>query len=181
MARYPDDPQRLMAQYVIGNAYRLSAQSLFTRAQQARTASERSKLNDDRTERLTYALSNYDDVQRAITLKSHDLQRDQELGAMLRNCYMFEGTVLFEMGRYKEAIEPFSNVASLYPDDPFVLETFVQIANCYRRLKELDKARGAIQQAQINLDRLPAEADFASATAFSRDEWRMLLADMSRW
>ena len=58
------------------------------------------------------------------------------MGTMLRNCYMLEGTVLFDLGRYKEAIEAFSNVASLYPDDPFVLETFVQIANCWRRLNE---------------------------------------------
>lgn len=181
MERYPDDPQQLMAQYVIGDAYRLSARALLAGTRQARTASERSKLSDDRNTRLTLALSNYDEVQRSITLRSHDIQDDAVMGAMLRNCYMFEGTVLFEMGRYKEAIESFSNVASLYPDDPFVLETYVQIANCWRRLEESDKARGAIEQAQIQLDRLPAEADFLSATAFSRDEWRMLLADMSRW
>ena len=72
-------------------------------------------------------------------------------------------------------------MASLYPDEPFVLETFVQIANCWRRLKFNDKARGSIQQAQIALDRLPPDADFAGATTLNRDEWRMLLADMSKW
>ena len=79
------------------------------------------------------------------------------MGTMLRNCYMLEGTVLFDLGRYKEAIEAYSNVSSLYPDEPFVLETFVQIANCWRRLDRHDNARGAVQQAQIALDRLPAE------------------------
>jgi hypothetical protein len=88
---------------------------------------------------------------------------------------------LGDNNRYKEAIEAYSNVASLYPDEPFVLETFVQIANCWRRLKLDDKARGSIQQAQIALDRLPPDADFVSATALNRDEWRMLLADMSTW
>jgi tetratricopeptide (TPR) repeat protein len=103
------------------------------------------------------------------------------MGSMLRNCYMLEGTVLFDLGRYKEAIEAYSNVASLYPNEPFVLDTFVQIANCWRRLQRSDKARGSIEQAQIALDRLPASADFAGATALNREEWRMLLADMIRW
>ena len=45
-----------------------------------------------------------------------------------------------------------------------MLETFVQIANCWRRLDKHDNARGAIQQAQIALERLPADADFTSTT-----------------
>jgi hypothetical protein len=101
---------------------------------------------------------------------------------------MFEGNVLSELGsitgtpqRYQEAIEAYSNVSSLYPDEPFVLETFVQIANCWRRLDRNDNARGAIQQAQIALDRLPNNADFTTTTALNRDEWRLLLADMSKW
>jgi TolA-binding protein len=120
-------------------------------------------------------------VQVSITLKTHDIHSDPMMGSMLRNCYMLEGTVLFDLERYKEAIVAFSNVSSLYPDEPFVLETFVQISNCWRRLGMSDKARGSIQQAQMALDRLPATADFASSTALSRDEWRMLLADMSGW
>jgi tetratricopeptide (TPR) repeat protein len=120
-------------------------------------------------------------VQVTITLKTHDLHSDPLLGTMLRNCYMLEGSVLFDMGRFKEAIEAYSNVASLYPDNPFVLETFVQIANCWRRLGQDVKARGAIQQAQIVLQGLPSNVDFASTTALNREEWGMLLADMTKW
>ena len=109
-------------------------------------------------------MQHFEEVQRTITLKTHDIHSDPLMGTMLRNCYMLEGTVLFDLGRYKEAIEAYSNVSSLYPDEPFVLETFVQIANCWRRLDKTDKARGAVQQAQIALDRLPANADFASTT-----------------
>ena len=91
----------------------------------------------------------------AITLKTHDIHGDPLMGTMLRNCYMLEGAVLFDLRRYKEAIEAYSNVSSLYPDEPFVLETFVQIANCWRRLDKHENARGAVKQAQIALDRLP--------------------------
>ena len=111
-------------------------------------------------------------MQVSITLKTHDIHSDPLMGTMLRNCYMLEGTVLFDLEKYKEAIEAYSNVSSLYPDEPFVLETFVQIANCWRRLDKTDNARGAIQQAQIALERLPANADFTSTTALNRDEWR---------
>jgi TolA-binding protein len=85
------------------------------------------------------------------------------------------------LGRYNDAINAYSNVSSLYPDEPFVLGTFVQIANCYRRLGQSEKARGAVQQAQIAFDGLPADADFTTTTALDRDEWQLMLADMSKW
>jgi tetratricopeptide (TPR) repeat protein len=179
--RYPQDSQRLISQYIIGESYRRWAQELLDRTPQIRTESERNKNQQISSERLSTALSHFEEVQRTITLKTHDIHNDPLMGAMLRNCYMLEGTVLFELSRYKEAIEAFSNVASLYPDEPFVLETFVQIASCWRRLNQNDKARGSIQQAQIALDRLPPEADFAEATSLNRDEWRTLLTDMSNW
>jgi tetratricopeptide (TPR) repeat protein len=186
--RYKHDPQRLVAQYVIGDSYRRWGQELLERVQQSRTAAERDKNKQSAIERLETALEHFEAVQISITLKTHDIHSDPLMGTMLRNCYMLEGTVLFDLAshsdskeRYKEAIVAFSNVSSLYPDQPFVLETFVQIANCWRRLGINDKARGSIQQAQLALDRLPATADFAGSTALSRDEWRTLLADMSGW
>jgi tetratricopeptide (TPR) repeat protein len=177
--RYSQDSQTLLAQYVTGESYRRWADELLERVRQARTSSERDKNAQLAAERLNEALRYFDIVQRNITLKSH--ARDELMGAMLRNCYMLEGTVLFDLGRYEEAIKAYSNVSSLYPNNPFVLETFVEIANCWRRLDRPDKARGAIQQAQIALDQLPADADFATTTSFNREEWRMLLSDMARW
>jgi tetratricopeptide (TPR) repeat protein len=179
--RYPQDPQRLVAQYEIAESYRRWAKESLDGAQQARTTSERQKRKQLAAEHLNTALKNFEEVKVSITFKTHDIRSDPLLGTMLRNCYMLEGTVLFDLEKYNEAIEAFSNVASLYPDDPFVLETFVQIANCWRRRGRDDNARGAVQQAQLALDRLPANADFTSTTALNRDEWRLLLADMSKW
>ena len=179
--RYPQDPQRLDAQYLIGESYRRWGQDFMERLTQARTTGERQKNRDAATERLATALRHFDEVQRTITLKTHDINRNPLMGTMLRNCYMLEGSVFFQLGRYKEAIESYSNVASLYPDEPFVLETFVQIANCWWRLERSDKARGSIEQAQMALERLPPDANFVSATALKRDDWRMLLAEMMSW
>jgi tetratricopeptide (TPR) repeat protein len=179
--RYPNDSHRLVAQYELGESYRRWAGELLGRAEEARTESERKKRSQLATDRLNTALRHFEEVQVAITFKTHDIHSDPLLGTMLRNCYMLEGTVLFDLKKYKEAIEAFSNVASLYPDDPFVLETFVQISNCWRRLNRADNARGAIRQAQIALDGLPGTADFTGTTALNRDEWRLLLADLGKW
>jgi tetratricopeptide (TPR) repeat protein len=179
--RYPQDPQRLVAQYVIGESYRRWAHELLTSAQKIRTSGEQDKTAQLARQRLSTALAHFEEVQRTITLRTHDIHSDPLMGTMLRNCYMLEGTVLFDLGRYKDAIEAYSNVSSLYPDEPFVLETFVQISNCWRRLDRHDNARGAVKQAQIVLDRLPSESDFASTTVLNREEWRMLLANMSKW
>jgi tetratricopeptide (TPR) repeat protein len=91
---------------------------------------------------------------------------------------MLEGACLFDLGRYQDAIEAYQNVSALYPNEPFVLETFVQISNCWQRLDRPENAEGAIRQAQITLGQLPNAADFASTTAFSRDEWQVLLNNM---
>jgi tetratricopeptide (TPR) repeat protein len=179
--RYPQDRQRLVAQYEIAESYRRWAKEALDGAEQARTTSEREKRRQEANDRLNTALKHFEEVKVSITFKTHDIRSDPLLGTMLRNCYMLEGTVLYDLGKYKEAIEEFSNVASLYPDDPFVLETFVQIANCWRRRGRDDNARGAVQQAQMALERLPEDADFTSTTALNRDEWRLLLADMSKW
>jgi tetratricopeptide (TPR) repeat protein len=179
--RYPDDPQALLSKYIIGESYRRWAEELRIRAKESRTISEREKNQQLATAHLTKALQLFEEVQRYITLRGHDAHNDPATRTMLRNCYMLQGTVLFNVGRYKDAIEAYSNVSSLYPDEPFVLETFVQISNCWRRLDQAEKARGAIRQAQIALDRLPENAEFTIDTAFTRDEWRMLLADMGKW
>ncbi|MCI0333748.1 MAG: tetratricopeptide repeat protein [Planctomycetes bacterium] len=179
--RYPQDPQQLVAQYEIGESYRRWAKELLDSAEQARTTGEREKRKQLAIDKFNTALKHFEDVQVSITFKTHDIRSDPLMGSMLRNCYMLEATVLFDLGKYKEAIEAFSNVASLNPEDPFVLETFVQIANCWRRQGKLDKARGAVQQAQIALEGLPADADFTATTALNREEWRLLLADMSKW
>lgn len=179
--RYPEDRQTLEARYVIGEAYRRWADEPRGKLETARTASEREKLESLVRERLGAALEQFKLVQSSITLKIEDVQDDGPYAAMRRNCYMLEGACLFDLGRYQEAIEAYQNVSSLYPNEPFVLETFVQIANCWQRLDRPENAHGAIQQAQITLEQLPGAADFASTTAFSREEWKVLLDNMSQW
>jgi tetratricopeptide (TPR) repeat protein len=179
--RYPEDRQTLQARYVIGEAYRRWADEPRTRLASARTTSEREKFEQLVAERLGQALVQFKAVQSTITLKIENVQDDAPYAAMRRNCYMLEGACLFDLGQYQQAIEAYQNVSSLYPNEPFVLETFVQIANCWQRLDRAENAHGAIKQAQLTLEQMPGDADFAATTAFSRQEWQMLLNNMSQW
>ena len=179
--RYPHDRQTLQARYLIGEAYRRWAMEPLERLRAARTANEREKNQQLVDERLASALANFKEVQSRITLEIHNVQEDPIYGAMRRNCYMLEGAVLFDLGRYQQAIEAYQNVSALYPNEPFVLETFLQIAHCWQRMKRPENARGAVEQARLTLEQLPNNAEFLATTAFTRDEWRLLLNDMSKW
>ena len=95
--------------------------------------------------------------------------------AILRNSYFALGHAQFDLGRFEDAIQTYSAASNRYQHDPEVLEAFVQMANCHRRLNRPLEARGTLQQAKVVLDRLPAAAPFATATNFTRREWTDLL------
>ena len=61
---------------------------------------------------------------------------------------MMQGSVLFELRRFEEARQAYQNVITLYQNDPVVLESFVQVANCWRRLDQPVMARGNLKQAK---------------------------------
>lgn len=176
--RYPDDPQSRLAQYLVADAYRHAAKEPMQAFEQAQTVNERNKNLRLAQSHLTNALKNYDKVQREITLSQDNSPLDR---AMLRNCYMLKGAVLFDLERYQEAAKEYSNVSTLFQNEPFVLETLVQVSNCWRRLNDPEKARGAIDQALAVLERLPPDADFAATTTLTRSEWESMLAELRRW
>ena len=45
------------------------------------------------------------------------------------------GSVLFDLGRYEEAIQAYLAVANRYQDSPEVLGAYVEMARSYRRLR----------------------------------------------
>ena len=178
--RYPDAPQALLARYTIARSYHSASKEPAKIALEAKTESERQKNRKLRDGNLNSALENYLQVQRMLTLRgqhdSNELER-----TLLRNCYMMQGSVLFQLKRYEEARKAYANISTLYQNEPFVLESFVHIANCYRRLNKPIKAKGTIEQAKLVLNRLPAKTDFKLATNFSRQSWEELLNEMGEW
>lgn len=177
--------QARLAMYLIAESHRHAAEAPMADLEQAKTLNDREASTRTVQDHLNEALLFYEKVRVDITASenANDLDR-----AMLRNCYMFKGACLFNLGiiekspqRFKDAIDEYSNVSTLYQNEPFVLETFVQIANCQRRLQQPEKAKLNIDQALQLLAQLPPEADFLAATNFNRSEWKLMLTEMREW
>ena len=93
----------------------------------------------------------------------------------LRNSYFAQGASQFDLQRFDDAIKTYSAATNQYQHEPEVLEAFMQIASCYRRLGRLSEARGIMQQAKVVLQRLDADAAFSVATNQDRRQWSELL------
>ncbi|WP_146450949.1 tetratricopeptide repeat protein [Bythopirellula polymerisocia] len=180
VARYPTAPQALLARYTIARSFHSAAEQPAKKARLAKTENERQKNRKIRDHNLESALENYQDVQRRITLGGH---ADESLmtKALLRNCYMMQGSVLFQLRRYEDARKAYANISTLYQHEPFVLESFVHIANCWHRLNQPLNARQTIAQAKLVLERLPGTVNFKESTNFSRQQWELLLDEMAQW
>jgi TolA-binding protein len=176
--RYPTDKKSRLARYLVADSYRQAADAPLAELKLAQTENEREKASREATRLLSEAINRYEQVQRDIALGSDPNELDR---AMLRNCYMMRADALFDLQRYEEASKAYSNVSTLYQSEPFVLETLIQIANCQRRLNEPLKAQLTVEQAKLALERLPPDADYTTATNFTREQWRLILDDMGRW
>lgn len=204
--RYPDNSQTRLAQYLVAEAYRYAAEKPLELYAQAKTVNER-ELNYKNVNRdLGAALDYYETVRREIALQSawSDVDRNT-----IRNCYLFKGSVLFQLGVLEQdeaarsagdgkqevtaahrakaqehltaAVQAYSDLSAQFQDEPIILEVLVQISQCWRRLDDLVKARGQIVRALGLLDQMPRDMDFASTTNLSRNEWTAMLTEMQTW
>jgi len=180
--RYKQHEAALLAKYTIARAYHNAAENLSKQLREPNQDNEAQmarnrKLLDDY---LHSAYATYLDVQKSITLEGAS-DHDPLTRALLRNCYMMQGSVLFELRRFEEARQAYQKVITLYQNDPVVLESFVQVANCWRRMDQPVMARGNLKQAKMVLDKLPKDADFLASTNFNRRQWESLLDEMTKW
>ena len=180
VARYPEAPQALLARYTIARAFHSAAEAPSQKAREAKTENERQKNRKLRDQNLEAALRTYLEVQRQITLEGRNVE-SALTKTLLHNCYMMQGSVLFQLRRYEEARKAYANVSTLYQHEPFVLESFVHIASCWHRLNQSLNARQTIAQAKLVLERLPNDADFEESTNFSRQQWALMLDEMAKW
>jgi tetratricopeptide (TPR) repeat protein len=175
VARYPKLPAATEARYLIAEAYRRHAQEIREQGLNEATAEGRLARNREATQLLETSLKDFD-------LERDQLLARQEYGALsaldeaiLRNCFFARGAVLFELGRYREAIEAYSGATNRYHRHPEVLQAYVQIAACYRRLGQPVEARSTLEQAKYALKHLPEDAVLDGATNYSREEWDRIL------
>jgi len=180
--RYPHDSATLLAKYTIARAYHKAADEITRELREPKAENENHtvRLRRSLEESLQNAHATYLDVQKQISLEGAAIH-DPLTRTLLRNCYMMQGSVLFELRRFEEARQAYQNVITLYQNDPIVLEGFVQVANCWRRMDQPVMARGNLKQAKMVLDKLPPDANFLASTNFNRQQWELLLEEMGSW
>jgi tetratricopeptide (TPR) repeat protein len=173
--RYPTCPQAAEARYLIAESYRLSARQIRGQLQKDVLDNVRQARTQQVSERLQAALVWYQQLGDELGHR----QRTHELGrlerVLLRNCTFSVGTVLFDLGRYDAAVKAFTVAVNRYQGSPEVLEAYVQLARCYRRLNRVNEARTALDQAKIALARLPDGLQFTETTNYSKQDWSSLL------
>jgi tetratricopeptide (TPR) repeat protein len=95
---------------------------------------------------------------------------------LLRNSYFVRGQLYYRLNQYESSIQMYRTVGNMVIQEPEVLEAYVQIASCYRRLNRPEEAVRVVNQAKIILrDRIPANADFEATTRFPRERWVLML------
>jgi TolA-binding protein len=121
---------------------------------------------------LEGAILAYDAAAQALEARR---QISQAEAMVLRNCRYMKAAALFDMGRFEEAARTYSTAINHYQHSPEVLDAYVRVADCFRRLRRPLEARGTIAQAKVVLNRLPENADFSQTSSFDREEWQRYL------
>ncbi len=175
VARFSESPQVIESRYVIAESYRASA--AFTREKLDRATIETARMEHTRDMHrlLESAVGEYEQVQEILTRRREKSQLTQLEQAILRNCYFARGATFYELGRYDDAVMAYSAATNRYHHEPEVLDAFMQLANCYRRLNRPDEARGVIEQARLVLGRMTADEEaFSRTTIHTRQEWEQV-------
>lgn len=173
--RYPDLPVTLEARYLAADACRRRAGEVRKLAEVESSLDSQLARRREVEQLLEKALANFEQAIEALGSGSSPstlLEQDRKI---LRNCYFARGATLFGLARYEEAAKAYASALNHYQDVPEVLDAYVQIAACYRRLGKPEDARGTLQQAKVALRRMKSDAPFLDTTNFTREEWSRLL------
>ena len=175
------DPQGLRKRYFLAthsmyrlaSCYRQSAREAATEAAEAEDLARRAELTRAKTDQLVRADQLYQGV--IERLEACEGQLDALNEAYRRNSYFRRGDCMFELRRYRDAIERYEQGVFHFTRDPAVLGALVAIANCHYALGEEDKARSAMKRSRVLLDEIdPKDLDNEGLLS-SRESWRSYL------
>jgi tetratricopeptide (TPR) repeat protein len=173
--RYPNAVASEEASYLAAESYRRSARDVQRQEVQEATAEGRLARRREWEQLLEAGLARYEQELNAILVRQErqPLTRLEEI--ILRNCFFARGDILFDLGRYQEAIQAYASATNRYQQNPEVLQAYVQIAACYRRLGQTAEARSTLEQAKYALKHLADGVSFEDTSNYNRQEWGQLL------
>ncbi|HQU44106.1 MAG TPA: tetratricopeptide repeat protein, partial [Pirellulales bacterium] len=173
-ARYPTAAGADEANYLAAESYRRSALKVQRQEQQEATAEGRLARRREWTQLLEIGLARYEKELSAMLVRQEQRPLTRLEQAVLRNCFFARADILFDLGRYQEAIQAYASATNRYQQRPEVLPAYVQIAACYRRLGQADNARSTLEQAKYALKHLGEDLPFEQTSNYTRQEWGQL-------
>lgn len=177
--RDPNASQAIEARYRTAEAYRHAAKLPRRKLEYVTIDTTRKKLTEELNNELRTAEVNYSEIISLLVMKREQSELSGIEERILRNCYFARADALFDMERYEEAIEAYSDATNRYQQEPESLEAYVQIANCHRRRNRPRDARGTYEQAKVMLEQIRPDADFKQTTRYDRAEWKNILTWLS--
>ena len=183
VGRYPDSPQSMEAQYLIAESYRQAARQPLELLKKATIETSKRQHIDELKKLLAKSEEFYEAVRQDLNLRPDSVTLTTLESSILRNCYFALGAVYFDQGSldeeyYDRAIRAYSDATNLYQHSPEVLEAFVQIAACHRRLDKPIQARQTLEQAKVVLKQLDPSLDFERTTNFTQQQWGPYLQEL---
>ncbi|HVX11053.1 MAG TPA: tetratricopeptide repeat protein [Pirellulales bacterium] len=174
IVRYPKDEEAEEARYLAAESYRRSAREVERQEQQEATAEGRLARRREWTQLLETGLARFEQELNSILLRQEQRPLTSLEEAILRNCFFSRGAILFQLGRYREAIQAYASVTNRYQQRPEVLQAYMQIAACYRRLGQTAEAHSTLEQAKYALKHLSDGVSFEDTSNYNRQEWGRL-------
>ena len=99
---------------------------------------------------------------------------------MLRDCHFEIGHMFFGLSKIDASYCDDVNGAYLaainkYPQDLQILPAYVRRMACFRRRGRLTEARGMLEQAKVDLRRIPDHRFAESRSELTREDWLVWL------
>ncbi len=177
--RYGEDAAGPRLRYMLASSLRKSVRGIDRDLQRAMQDSRRRELDALRQQRLEEAADLYARVIDELA-PVRDLDPTM-LSALeheyLRNALIHRADCIYDLGRYREAIDLYSTAAAdaSWNQHPGMLVPLVQIVNAYMALGEPEHARSANRRAMDFLESVPDEAFEDPNLPMDRRHWQQWL------
>ncbi|MBI4717340.1 MAG: tetratricopeptide repeat protein [Planctomycetes bacterium] len=169
--RYPQDPRRLRALFLLADSYRQSALALYHEAEQVTYVGELERIRGEAMVRLERARALYRSLINEYEARGAGRLTPLER-VYLRHSYLYEADCYFEQRDYRTALKLYEEAASAYSDGPSALAAYVQVINCHVFLGEPHEARAALARALVVTEAIPDAAFVQSVAPEGREDWK---------